>query len=584
MKTSRLLKAEIILLVCVAVLWAVDLKTACVPRATAGALRQVIKVAPNSQCAYELLGSTYHYLGRADEGDQAYEQAEILSYKQAVESNATDPNAHYQLGDAYFDQERYEDAVEAYRKSIELDPNGYMAHYSLGIALDWLDRYEEEIEAFQEAIRLNPDDADAHFNLGDAYYELGDLGAAIQTYEEVLRLDSAYGDGYKQLAGCYSELDQLEKSIETWKRAISAIPEWTWPHVALAFDYNDVGRYDEAIAEWKYLIELEPEMAGLHALLADVYLKTGQHSEAIAACEAGLRINPDHPKSHYNLGRAHLQTGNKDLASEEYEALKALDGKLADDLLELLRNRHDAPKPAEQTTPIQDGSLGQDEASQLRALDAELSNLESYAAQERENIETWYSGRVAEWKAWFDQRLEALGDADKVAWVQFQQRANETWSTTTGHEYGSVYDGGYGSAYGYGSSFGTTYTFVKGNPAGEYAAFLAQIKNSKQATQQDFLNAQQKLALLRQQKLDALKAEIKRRKSRMEREFSRKLAGDRTPMVDAIGIAADSRFYAMMGDAFVYEGNTVQGYRVRKIRADSVEFEKDGEVWVQKMQ
>jgi len=49
MRKSRLLKAEIIVLVCVAALWAVNLKTRCVSRATAGALRQVIKVTPNNR-------------------------------------------------------------------------------------------------------------------------------------------------------------------------------------------------------------------------------------------------------------------------------------------------------------------------------------------------------------------------------------------------------------------------------------------------------------------------------------------------------------------------------------------------------
>jgi len=40
---------------------------------------------------------------------------------------------------------------------------------------------------------------------------------------------------------------------------------------------------------------------------------------------------------------------------------------------------------------------------------------------------------------------------------------------------------------------------------------------------------------------------------------------------------------ALIDNTFVYEGYTVQGYRVRKIHADSVEFEKEGKIWVQKV-
>jgi len=49
MRKSRLLKVEIVVLVCGATLWGVNLKTNCVPRAAAGALRQVVTVAPNSR-------------------------------------------------------------------------------------------------------------------------------------------------------------------------------------------------------------------------------------------------------------------------------------------------------------------------------------------------------------------------------------------------------------------------------------------------------------------------------------------------------------------------------------------------------
>lgn len=61
------------------------------------------------------------------------------------------------------------------------------------------------------------------------------------------------------------------------------------------------------------------------------------------------------------------------------------------------------------------------------------------------------------------------------------------------------------------------------------------------------------------------------------------LSGDSTPRVEAIILAADNRFCALIGDAIVSEGNMVHGYRVQKVHADSVEFEKDGKTWVQKV-
>jgi hypothetical protein len=58
---------------------------------------------------------------------------------------------------------------------------------------------------------------------------------------------------------------------------------------------------------------------------------------------------------------------------------------------------------------------------------------------------------------------------------------------------------------------------------------------------------------------------------------------DSAPSVEAVIAVADNRFCALIGDALVSEGDMVQGCRVRKIQADSVEFEKDGKTWVQRV-
>jgi hypothetical protein len=60
-------------------------------------------------------------------------------------------------------------------------------------------------------------------------------------------------------------------------------------------------------------------------------------------------------------------------------------------------------------------------------------------------------------------------------------------------------------------------------------------------------------------------------------------SGDWTPKVEAIIAGTGNRLHALVGDALVSEGSMVQGYRVRKVQADGVEFEKDGQIWVQKL-
>ncbi|MCL5278287.1 MAG: hypothetical protein M1376_00065 [Planctomycetes bacterium] len=60
-------------------------------------------------------------------------------------------------------------------------------------------------------------------------------------------------------------------------------------------------------------------------------------------------------------------------------------------------------------------------------------------------------------------------------------------------------------------------------------------------------------------------------------------SADQAPHVEAVFAGADHQFRALIGDALVSEGGLVQGYRVRKVQSDSVTFEKDGQIWVQKL-
>ncbi len=227
-----------------------------------------------------------------------------------------------------------------------------------------------------------------------------------------------------------------------------------------------------------------------------------------------------------------------------------------------------APDP-NKTTPVAAKPV-LDEQEELRAIDA-------YAAAERQKIEAWYAEQVAGLKAQLEQRLQTLSDADKLAWAQFYQHARETWSTPSGRaEITSA-----------------------GDPAGEYATILARTKDPRQMTQQDFVKAQIGLAQMRQDRLDTVQREVDKRKALLASLKPRtptaptvptKAAPKQTkqtvnliPKVGAITAGADNRLCALIGDTLVSEGATVQGYRVKKIGADSVEFEKDGQTWVQKV-
>ncbi|MCX5757264.1 MAG: tetratricopeptide repeat protein, partial [Candidatus Hydrogenedentes bacterium] len=60
--------------------------------------------------------------------EKRFEQA-----RKAVAHHPNDPTPLYQMGNALFDLQRYEDAAAAYEGVLSLDPNHASAHVNLGL-------------------------------------------------------------------------------------------------------------------------------------------------------------------------------------------------------------------------------------------------------------------------------------------------------------------------------------------------------------------------------------------------------------------------------------------------------------------
>ena len=88
----------------------------------------------------------------------------ISSTKKAIDSmvkeltiNPHDADTHNNLGIAYYEIERLDDAVQSYQKAVSIKPNFAEAHNNLGVALQKLEQFENAINSFEEAFSIKPD-------------------------------------------------------------------------------------------------------------------------------------------------------------------------------------------------------------------------------------------------------------------------------------------------------------------------------------------------------------------------------------------------------------------------------------------
>jgi len=114
------------------------------------------------QRSIDLAKIAYEHLKKSE-----YQQS-IDLYNQAIELYE-DQRYWHDMGIAYFNQKKWEDAKNCFEKAISVEPNYYIAHKSLGSVYGELKDYEASLKEFKEALSLKRDDPMLYYNIARSY-------------------------------------------------------------------------------------------------------------------------------------------------------------------------------------------------------------------------------------------------------------------------------------------------------------------------------------------------------------------------------------------------------------------------------
>ena len=96
-----------------------------------------------------------------------YAEAEV-NYRKALERNAKNPQAFFNLGNALLAQKKDSAAIEQFQQAakIETSPKRRSyAYHNIGVICQGHQMFGEAIGAYKEALRNNPDDDETRYNL-----------------------------------------------------------------------------------------------------------------------------------------------------------------------------------------------------------------------------------------------------------------------------------------------------------------------------------------------------------------------------------------------------------------------------------
>lgn len=170
-----------------------------------------VSLDPSHYNGHRLLGNAYYQKGDYAQAVAAFEKAVALRPDQAdghfglglalFETGALDraaeefgkagaikedPNTGFYLAKVYYNQKKYDQALDEVQKCLKKKPRAPEFYNLKGVILNQLGRYAEAAGSFQAGLVLAPDDINIQVNLGIAYINSGEQDKARPVFEKVL--------------------------------------------------------------------------------------------------------------------------------------------------------------------------------------------------------------------------------------------------------------------------------------------------------------------------------------------------------------------------------------------------------------
>ena len=108
-------------------------------------------------------------------GNREYEKSKYseseISYRKAIDNNKQSPDAGFNVGDALYKQNKFEEAGKQFTENVNQNEDKLKksaGYYNLGNSLLKTNKFPESIDAYKSSLKLNPNNKEAKFNLSYA--------------------------------------------------------------------------------------------------------------------------------------------------------------------------------------------------------------------------------------------------------------------------------------------------------------------------------------------------------------------------------------------------------------------------------
>jgi tetratricopeptide (TPR) repeat protein len=150
-----------------------------------------------------------------------FDAARATDLEREANARPTDAAVRMQLGNMYFDAERYDQAIPWYEASLKLDPKNVNLSTDLGVAYYYTNQTDRALTQLDRSLALDPKHLKTLLNQGIVLaFGKQDLAGAQKSWERVVEIAPDSEEGRRAKQG----LDGLRSAHQTAGGASQAAP------------------------------------------------------------------------------------------------------------------------------------------------------------------------------------------------------------------------------------------------------------------------------------------------------------------------------------------------------------------------
>src|SRR5262249_47614594 len=115
------------------------------------------------------------------------DQAQVNALKSVADRETSNPKPRTELGNLYFDAERYDEAIKWYADAMTLAPNDPNVSTDLGVSYYYTNQPDKALEQFAHSLTIDPKHTKTLLNVGIVKaFGKQDLEGAAQAWQQVI--------------------------------------------------------------------------------------------------------------------------------------------------------------------------------------------------------------------------------------------------------------------------------------------------------------------------------------------------------------------------------------------------------------